>query len=240
MTREEAKKFLPLIEAYAEGKEIEYRYRPDLAKSWEPIDNPAFTKPPDQYRIVPDCPFEVGQWVVCANDRHCYTHGKVTEVTGDFCRLAEGQPIHRTFWPKCHRIMSPPTEVHEGKRLLPTPIKVTDGCNVVHGQFGDVWAAGIYWGIVDHKCTHLWDQSGGWAWSWEEAPLPAPKYRPFTSAEAKAFINSTVVEASTREGFTITDVDERGIACGFYITFEEAAKQLTFLCPTIPFAAPIQ
>lgn len=56
MTREEAKKFLPLLQAYADGKEIEI-----LDDGvWGKISSPGFTSGPERYRIKPE-PREV--WV---------------------------------------------------------------------------------------------------------------------------------------------------------------------------------
>ena len=48
MTREEAKKLLPIIQAFAEGKTIQY-----LAnnKKWTDIDDPVFTRQVADYRI---------------------------------------------------------------------------------------------------------------------------------------------------------------------------------------------
>lgn len=47
MTREEAKNFLPIIKAFAEGKIIQYKYD----TGWENIKNPAFNGLPTEYRI---------------------------------------------------------------------------------------------------------------------------------------------------------------------------------------------
>lgn len=54
MTREEAKELLPIIKAFAEGKEIQYRTCSD---KWEDIkenERVNFTSPPSDYRIKPE------------------------------------------------------------------------------------------------------------------------------------------------------------------------------------------
>lgn len=50
MTREEAKELLPIIKAYSEGKEIEYK---DYGK-WGVLGNPLFNDEPNKYRIKPE------------------------------------------------------------------------------------------------------------------------------------------------------------------------------------------
>ena len=50
MTREEIKDLLPIMQAYAEGKTIQYR----VNKEWEDIDNPSFNDLPSEYRIKPE------------------------------------------------------------------------------------------------------------------------------------------------------------------------------------------
>ena len=59
MTREEAKKFLPIIQAFAEGKKIEMYYHSD--KEWKDVFNPLFNlcceyrvKPEPKYRPFKD------------------------------------------------------------------------------------------------------------------------------------------------------------------------------------------
>ena len=50
MTREEAKRMLPIIQAYAEGKTIQYKH----ITGWENIEFPAFYGDPSEYRIKPE------------------------------------------------------------------------------------------------------------------------------------------------------------------------------------------
>ena len=53
MTREEAKERLPIIKAFAEGKEIQYRTCPDKWVDIEENERVNFTSPPSDYRIKP-------------------------------------------------------------------------------------------------------------------------------------------------------------------------------------------
>ena len=48
ITRENAKKLLPIIKAYSEGKEIEFL---NLGKKWKLLPDPDFDGEPFQYRI---------------------------------------------------------------------------------------------------------------------------------------------------------------------------------------------
>ena len=48
ITRENAKKLLPIIKAYSEGKEIEFL---NLGKKWKLLTDPDFDGEPFQYRI---------------------------------------------------------------------------------------------------------------------------------------------------------------------------------------------
>ena len=54
MTREEAKELLPIIKAFAEGKEIQYRTCPDKWVDIEENERVNFTSPPSDYRIKPE------------------------------------------------------------------------------------------------------------------------------------------------------------------------------------------
>lgn len=53
MTRKEAKELLPIIQAYAEGKTIQYRVNEET-NEWKDIDNPVFNDLPSDYRIKPE------------------------------------------------------------------------------------------------------------------------------------------------------------------------------------------
>ena len=52
MTREEVKKMLPIMKAYAEGKTIQFRE--DINDMWGDIICPLFNKSPSAYRIKPE------------------------------------------------------------------------------------------------------------------------------------------------------------------------------------------
>lgn len=54
MTREDAKKLLPIIRAYSEGKAIETRQRRDSVGAWVEMDTLSFSMAPECYRIKPD------------------------------------------------------------------------------------------------------------------------------------------------------------------------------------------
>ena len=51
MTREEAKKLLPIIKAFAEGKAIQFRIGDN---KWRDMDKPFFGECPSNYRIKPE------------------------------------------------------------------------------------------------------------------------------------------------------------------------------------------
>lgn len=51
MTREEAKELLPIIQAFAEGKTIEFL---NIRNMWEEIEDLLFCKEPKYYRIKPE------------------------------------------------------------------------------------------------------------------------------------------------------------------------------------------
>ena len=52
MTRENAKKLLPIIAAYAEGKVIQMKFA--RADKWKDINEPTFDFAPGHYRIKPE------------------------------------------------------------------------------------------------------------------------------------------------------------------------------------------
>lgn len=53
MTREEAKELLPIIQAFAEGKTLQYRVNNEN-NEWKDINNPAFNDLSSEYRIKPE------------------------------------------------------------------------------------------------------------------------------------------------------------------------------------------
>ena len=54
MTREGAKELLPIIQAWTEGKKIQYRTCPDKWEDIEENERVNFTSPPSDYRIKPE------------------------------------------------------------------------------------------------------------------------------------------------------------------------------------------
>lgn len=53
MTREQAKELLPLIQAYADGAEVQYNHGTESNPQWTDIKLPVFTDYPSDYRIKP-------------------------------------------------------------------------------------------------------------------------------------------------------------------------------------------
>lgn len=53
MTREYIKIMLPLMQAFAEGKTLQYRVNREN-NEWKDIDNPTFNDAPSEYRIKPE------------------------------------------------------------------------------------------------------------------------------------------------------------------------------------------
>lgn len=71
MTREKAKELLPIIQAYAEGKDIEIFF----GNEWIKITNPDFTLSPENYRIKPEPeyrPFKTKE--ECWNEMHHHSY----------------------------------------------------------------------------------------------------------------------------------------------------------------------
>lgn len=58
MNKNNAKDFLPLVQALSEGKTIQMR---NLDNEWEDASNPSFSWTPDKYRIKPE-PEELWAW----------------------------------------------------------------------------------------------------------------------------------------------------------------------------------
>ena len=53
MTREYVKIMLPIMQAFAEGKTLQYRVNKEN-NEWKDIDNPTFNDAPSEYRIKPE------------------------------------------------------------------------------------------------------------------------------------------------------------------------------------------
>ena len=69
MTKETAAQYLPLVQALAEGKVIQYRS--EFGGRWFIDPNPSFTLKPEQYRVRPE-PFEC--WANVYSDGKIFTH----------------------------------------------------------------------------------------------------------------------------------------------------------------------
>lgn len=91
MNKDNARLYLPLMQALADGKQIQVLYYPN---DWHDLNKPTFHLPPERYRIKPE-PFEAEVWVKdggkvfpCADyhDNVMPAHGfrkiKVREVEG--------------------------------------------------------------------------------------------------------------------------------------------------------------
>ena len=85
MNRENAKKLLPIITAFAEGKVIE---RKDSDGLWLVLNSPAFTNDPENYRIKPE-PKEI--WVNEYPDGYCIGYSEVREAL----RVEWGYPARK-------------------------------------------------------------------------------------------------------------------------------------------------
>lgn len=86
MTREEAKELLPVIQAFAEGKVIEFF---DNVKGWIEMENPAFKLPPELYRIKKYRPFKNQE--ECWEEMHKYPDfGWVKNKNAkDYCNITD-------------------------------------------------------------------------------------------------------------------------------------------------------
>lgn len=84
MKRETAKALLAngILQAYAEGKEVEYKH---YINGWEPVKELDFSDPPENYRIKPTPQLKVGDLVRTKHDTVCkvkeYLHDETYKVT---------------------------------------------------------------------------------------------------------------------------------------------------------------
>lgn len=63
MNKDNAKEFLPLVQALADGKTIQFNIRgKGQEPDWEDLTNPHFPGDPDHYRVKPE-PLEFDCWV---------------------------------------------------------------------------------------------------------------------------------------------------------------------------------
>lgn len=79
MTRERAKQLLPIIQAYAEGKKIQFC---DAANCWLVVDEPSFADKYD-YRIEPEPP-KPREWYLVYDGHHSV---KVTDILSENAKL---------------------------------------------------------------------------------------------------------------------------------------------------------
>lgn len=90
MTREEAKKLLPIIQAFAEGKVIQCKSC--ITNEWRDFDEPAFNGLPDNYRIKPEPkyrPFKSQEECVKEMLKH-QPFGWVKEISSEMLYLING------------------------------------------------------------------------------------------------------------------------------------------------------
>lgn len=88
MTRENAKRLLPIIQAYAEGKTVEHCSPVD--GRWWAVDDPHFDSPPKSYRIAPEKPapplwskpehVPLGAWIRHRNNRSVWLIAGATQT----------------------------------------------------------------------------------------------------------------------------------------------------------------
>ena len=96
ITRENAKELLPIIKAYSEGKQIEYK---NYKNEWGVVEKPEFSDNPSNYRIKPEpkyrpfksvdeCWNEMQKhypfgWLIDIRDKY-YTHINLLGKSTDF------------------------------------------------------------------------------------------------------------------------------------------------------------
>jgi hypothetical protein len=70
MTREAAKELLPIITAFAEGKEIEVRWL--MSERWVANMDGNFNLPADRYRIKPEPPPLIERWALVTKNNQIF------------------------------------------------------------------------------------------------------------------------------------------------------------------------
>lgn len=91
MTRDEAREFVKVVQAYADGKEVEGRTIGSVR--WQPLDEPVFNCSVRQYRIKPE-PREV--WILqYGNGEISYVADKSREDAEE--RLCAGASLERVL-----------------------------------------------------------------------------------------------------------------------------------------------
>ena len=94
MNRRHAKEFLPIIKAYAEGREIQYKLMHESEDKWEDIEAPIWS-PNCQYRIKPE---PVEKWLIIGKDE--FVAGicgslKAAQIELDYLDQVERSAPHR-------------------------------------------------------------------------------------------------------------------------------------------------
>jgi hypothetical protein len=92
MTREAAKELLPIITAFAEGKEIEGMVSPGYWGTLVSVDI-AFDSLPDHYRIKPEPPPLIERWAVVTKDNHQVVNQWVERSNAE--RVISNNPRYR-------------------------------------------------------------------------------------------------------------------------------------------------
>ena len=72
MNKEDAHLYLPLVQALVDGKTLQI----EVGSAWDDLDEPSFTRPPQDYRIKP----EPRRWKVWV-DSHGYLRPEAAFVT---------------------------------------------------------------------------------------------------------------------------------------------------------------
>ena len=86
MTREEAKALLPIIQAYSEGKTVEYLTTRD---KWVELEDPGFNYNADLYRIKPEPTYRPFK-----NADECWEEMKKHEPVGWIKRISNNEYIY--------------------------------------------------------------------------------------------------------------------------------------------------
>lgn len=116
MNREQAKKLLPFVQAYAEGKQLQCM----APGGWIDYNDPAFLFPPESYRIKPE-PVVFESWHTLYP---CRSHGKNTlHIGGNYNTRKSAED-----WATNHRTL----QIHPEEAYI-LHLTITDG--VPHAKF---------------------------------------------------------------------------------------------------------
>lgn len=87
MNRDQAKQLLPIIQAFAEGKETQFYS--EVSEQWEPLHKPNFSEHPSRYRIKPET-------IKIEHRRFLYNHNGYRVYVSD--SRAEAEDISNSPW----------------------------------------------------------------------------------------------------------------------------------------------